>query len=126
MNKTLRVVVITAIALVLVVCSFGGGLAAGRLIPALRQTDSTGILPLPSGTGSGDTGTPADLQTLFGPFWQAWQLVHQNYVDQPLDDTLLMQGAIRGMMDALGDPHSGYWTPAETTSVLSFPPKVIT
>jgi carboxyl-terminal processing protease len=26
-----------------------------------------------------------------------------------------VEGAIRGMMDALGDPHSGYWSPQETS-----------
>jgi carboxyl-terminal processing protease len=55
------------------------------------------------------------LQSQFAPFWQAWDLVHQNYVDQPVDNTKLVQGAIRGMLDALGDPHTGYWTPQETT-----------
>jgi carboxyl-terminal processing protease len=63
-------------------------------------------------------GTPADLQAQFAPFWQAWDLVHQNYVDQPVDDTKLVQGAIRGLMDALGDPHTGYWTPQQTTDAV--------
>ena len=58
---------------------------------------------------AGDT----DLQDLFVPFWQAWDLVHAEYVDQPVDDTLLMQGAISGMMDSLGDPHTSYMNPDE-------------
>jgi carboxyl-terminal processing protease len=53
------------------------------------------------------------LEQLFGPFWQAWSLVHDKYVDQPLDDTLLMQGAIRGLIDALDDPNSSYMDPSE-------------
>jgi carboxyl-terminal processing protease len=52
-----------------------------------------------------------DLQNLFKPFWEAWQLIHTQYVDQPVNDTLLMQGAIRGMLDALGDPHTSYMDP---------------
>ena len=48
---------------------------------------------------------------LFAAFWQAWQLVHENYVDQPLDDEALMRGAIKGMMEALGDQHSVYMDP---------------
>jgi carboxyl-terminal processing protease len=39
--------------------------------------------------------------------------VHRDFVDQPLDDQKLMQGAIRGMMEALGDPHSSYMNPDE-------------
>jgi carboxyl-terminal processing protease len=111
-NKTLRSVLIIVVALVLVVCSFGGGFAVGHFLPASSQ-------PLLSSTPTdtavaGDTVTPVDLQTTFTPFWEAWNLVHQNYVDQPVDDTKMLQGAIRGMLDSLGDPHSGYWTPQET------------
>jgi carboxyl-terminal processing protease len=48
---------------------------------------------------------------LFRPFWQAWNIMHDEFVDQPVDDTLMMQGAIRGMIEALGDDHSGYMDP---------------
>jgi carboxyl-terminal processing protease len=60
---------------------------------------------------SGDT--PADLEDLFAPFWETWDLVHEDYVDQPLDDTELMRGAISGMLAALGDAHTTYMTPDE-------------
>ena len=111
-NKTLRSVLIVFVAIVLVVCAFGGGFVGGNFFPALKPV----FVPTPPATpGDNQGGTPTDLQSQFAPFWQAWDLVHQNYVDQPVDDTKLVQGAIRGMMDALGDPHSGYWTPQETT-----------
>jgi carboxyl-terminal processing protease len=57
---------------------------------------------------------------LFQPFWEAWNIVHDDYVDQPVDDLLLMQGAIRGMMEALGDEHSSYMDPEtyETASSI--------
>jgi carboxyl-terminal processing protease len=48
---------------------------------------------------------------LFAPFWEAWNIVHQQFVDQPIDDQVLMQGAIRGMMDALGDQQTFYMEP---------------
>jgi carboxyl-terminal processing protease len=107
-NKTLRSILIGVVMFVLVVCAFGGGIAATNLIPSLRipQTAS------PSITNSDQTSS-TDLNTLFAPFWQAWELVHQNYLVQPLDDTALMQGAIRGMMQALGDQHSSYMDPQE-------------
>ena len=57
------------------------------------------------------TATPQNLQTLFKPFWEAWQIIHDQYVDQPVDDTKLMQGAINGMMQSLGDAHSTYMDP---------------
>lgn len=54
-----------------------------------------------------------DLDKLFAPFWQAWKLVHDQYVDQPVDDVVLMRGALEGMMNALGDENSSYISPDE-------------
>jgi carboxyl-terminal processing protease len=113
-NKALRVVLVAFIAIVLVVCSFGGGFAAGHFLPMV-----TGSNQIVSSSGNpGDAtnnqgGTPTDLTSLFAPFWEAWKIVHRDYVDQPLNDSALMQGAISGMMQSLGDPHSTYMTPTE-------------
>jgi carboxyl-terminal processing protease len=60
-----------------------------------------------------NSATPADLQGLFQPFWEAWDIVHEQYVDQPVDDRALMQGAIRGMLEALGDEHTSFMDPDE-------------
>jgi carboxyl-terminal processing protease len=57
--------------------------------------------------------SPDEMQTLFEPYWQAWDILHNYYVEQPLDDTTLMQGSIRGLVDSLGDPHSSYMDPIE-------------
>jgi carboxyl-terminal processing protease len=111
-NKTLRSVLIIFLSVVLVVCLFGSGFVVGNFVPALKPVS---VPTLPATPDANQGGTPADLQSQFAPFWQAWDLVHQNYVDQPVDNTKLVQGAIRGMLDALGDPHTGYWTPQETT-----------
>lgn len=108
MSKTLRTVLIVVVALVLVVCSFGGGLVVGHFVPLPASLVSNA----PTQTSGGNQGgTPADLQTLFAPFWEAWTIIHQQYVDQPVDNTKLMQGAINGMMQSLGDPHSTYMDP---------------
>src|SRR5262249_52557982 len=44
-------------------------------------------------------------------------LVHGQYVD-PIDDDALMQGAITGMMSALGDPHTAYMDPKLYNSLV--------
>jgi carboxyl-terminal processing protease len=67
-------------------------------------------LPLPGGS-SNQASQPANVEELFVPFWQAWDLVHEQYVDQPLDDEALMRGAITGMLEALGDAHTSYLNP---------------
>lgn len=55
----------------------------------------------------------AAFDELFQPFYQAWNIVHEQYLEQPVDDVALLQGAIKGMMDSLGDPYTAYMTPDE-------------
>ncbi len=117
-NKTLRTALLIFVGLVLISCAFGGGLAAGRYLPVSQQPVNMEVsnpdTPVTVSTPAGaEDATPSDLQTLFEPFWEVWSIVHQQYVDQPVDDLLLMRGAIRGMVDALGDQHSGYLDPQQ-------------
>ncbi len=112
-NKVVQVILVLFLAGILVSGSFAGGFIAGQILPV-----GNSVLPLlqPTATIVVDTTqgeTPQDLQTLFKPFWESWQIVHDSYVDQPLDDTSLMRGAITGMMESLGDKHSGYMDPQE-------------
>ena len=58
----------------------------------------------------GRSGTAAASDKL-APFNEAWDIIHAKYVDQPVDDTKLVQGAINGMMQSLGDEHSTYMSP---------------
>jgi carboxyl-terminal processing protease len=91
-------------------------IAAGLMLWALLASAcSTGFA---LGNRSAATPTPPPVSEisnqnseLFAAFWQAWQLVHDKYVDQPVDDTALMRGAIKGMLEALGDEHSAYMDP---------------
>jgi carboxyl-terminal processing protease len=53
------------------------------------------------------------LNTLFKPFKQTWDIVHDQYLNQPVDNTKLVRGAIRGMMESLDDPFSSYLDPDE-------------
>jgi carboxyl-terminal processing protease len=52
---------------------------------------------------------PANTDERFVPFWDMWNLIHQKYNN--LDDTALMEGALRGMMQSLGDPNTDYMDP---------------
>jgi carboxyl-terminal processing protease len=116
-NKFVRCSVIAVVVVILLAGTFAGGFATGYLS---KQAGATAPLigqpasPAP-GTDTtpadGNSATPENLQTLFKPFWQSWDIIHENYVDQPVDDTKLMQGAIRGMIESLGDQHSSYMDP---------------
>jgi carboxyl-terminal processing protease len=112
-NKVVRVVLVVFLAGILVAGSFSGGFIAGHYV-TVGSTVLPDMLSVPTATIDSSQGnTPQDLQTLFKPFWETWQILHDNYVDQPLDDTALMRGAISGMMQSLGDEHSSYMNPQE-------------
>lgn len=81
----------------LVTIIFVSGFVAGSLHPAAPVVAAPAKPPVSDET----------IQ-LFTPFWEAWNLMHRSYVD-PLDDDALMQGAISGMMQAVGDRHTNYF-----------------
>src|SRR6266566_3022734 len=58
---------------------------------------------------------PARLSKTFAPFWEAWDKVDKYFVDrEKVNDERMTQGAIRGMLDALGDRgHTSYLTKEE-------------
>ena len=47
---------------------------------------------------------------------QVWEVIHNQYLNQPIDDEILLHGAIRGMMESLDDPYSAYMSPEEFRS----------
>src|SRR5215216_221018 len=112
-NNTIKIILGAFIGLILLAGAFSGGFIVGHLMPA------TGGLPVLSDFIPGAPGvqleqqaaTPDELETLFVPFWEAWNIVHEQFVEQPVEDDVLMQGAIRGMMDALGDQQTFYMEP---------------
>ena len=107
-SKILRIGLITLLIGLFGVGLFGAGFVTGHRM-ALSGAFTTG-LPLlggPAETQLESGGTPAGLADTFAPFWEAWDLVHEHYVDQPVDDRALMYGAIKGMLQALGDRHTG-------------------
>ena len=115
MNKTFATIAGAFVAMILLAGAFSGGFIVGHLSPARGQLPVINDLN-PFNTNTDPTSeqqaaTPGELQTLFVPFWEAWNIVHEQFVDQPVDDTVLMQGAIRGMMEALGDDYTYYMEP---------------
>jgi carboxyl-terminal processing protease len=63
-------------------------------------------------------GTPAGEADAFQPFWDAYRAVSERYAGGSVDRTTLIQGAIKGMIAALGDPYSMYLTSAEYKASL--------
>ena len=113
MNKTLKYIFAVLVVIVLVLGSFAGGFVTGHLLPfaGIPGFSQPVVSAPPTTSPEQQAATPAEFQSLFAPFWESWTLVHENYVDQPVDDVALMRGAINGMMQALGDEHSSYMDP---------------
>ena len=94
-----------------------------KIISAVIVIGFVGVLALSAGIILGSSGLigfsgyqnannqPND----FSIFWQAWNYVHANFVDQDaLDPQQLTYGAIRGMVQALGDEgHTSFLTREE-------------
>jgi len=57
-----------------------------------------------------EPGTPVSESEAFQPFWDAYHTITERYAGGEVDRTGLIQGAIRGMIAALGDPYSSYLT----------------
>ena len=53
-------------------------------------------------------GTPGGERAAFVPFWDAYRAVTEQYAGGSVDRKVVIEGAIRGMIDALGDPFSSY------------------
>ena len=112
MNKTGKITLYTLLGIFVIALAFTGGFAAGYASPhegALPSALSAVLRIAPTTQGAPST----DVATLFKPFWQAWDLVHAQFVSQPVDNTKLMQGALSGMMQSLGDPYTAYMSPEE-------------
>lgn len=101
-----RILIVVVIVFALTSTAFGAGLVLGGVGLA-------GVLPIPEGAWAADGSASGDAD--FDTFWQAWDLVQEHFVDrEALDETMLEYGAIRGMIEALGDEgHTTFLTPDE-------------
>ena len=65
-----------------------------------------------------DPGTPASQDTAFQPFWDTYHTIEDRYAGSSVDQTTVIQGAIRGMIGSLDDPFSAYMTSDEYRASL--------
>jgi len=121
MRRWIQPLIASCLAILLVLIVFLSGAAVGATVPAVQEVGRSLLTTvLPTSPSAGGTpspgapgGTPISREVLFAPFWEVWDIVHHDFVDQPVDNTSLMRGAIRGMLDALGDEHTAYMDPDE-------------
>jgi carboxyl-terminal processing protease len=117
-NRTIIILLGLVLAIVLIAGSFSGGFLLGSAFGPSLSTAPTGEEP--SEVTEGVNGSPdAATQELFKTFWESWDIIHQFYVNQPVDDQALMRGAIQGMIDSLEDPYSSYLTPDDYSDMVA-------
>jgi carboxyl-terminal processing protease len=100
------------IALVLALGSFSTGLYFGG------KTKGAGA---GAGSVTNKNATPsyADKNIDFSQFWDIWNLIKSDYLRQPVNETELYYGALKGIVAALKDPYSIYFDPDEAKSFAS-------
>ena len=92
------------VAIVLIAVLSGGALFASGYLLGQRQ--------------AAQPGTPADAEAAFQPFWDVYAAIRDRYALGPVDQKTLIEGAIKGMVSAVGDPYSTYLTAEEFRSTL--------
>jgi carboxyl-terminal processing protease len=97
----------------LVLAIFVAGVALGRMTPGSTAAGASGSPDAAAGVAGATL--PPDAPADFDVFWQALQLIRNNYVRSgDVTDEQLTWGAIRGMVDALGDTgHTRFLSPDE-------------
>lgn len=98
------------IVLLLIFVAFVVGLLSGRQSYKV-VTDST--VTEPDGKVYNKKVEPEFLakDVNFRLFWDAWKIIEDNYVKQPVSESKLFYGAIAGSVAALGDPHTIFFDP---------------
>ena len=117
MKKSTWVIIGILGGLFIIVSSFTAGTVVGNLLlPRINsnwfnQSSETPHPEYTTGDSNGGSSIPGSTDELFIPFWETWDIVHDQFIDQPVDDLSLMRGAISGMLDSLGDQHTSYMDP---------------
>jgi len=99
-SKTLKFGFISLVFLLFVTVIFSSGFLIGRFSIIINKQSFL-------------NSSKPELAELLKPFFEAWDLVHEKFINQPINDIDLMRGSIRGMVKGLGDPNSSYMDPDE-------------
>ena len=102
-----------------VLLAFSVGVYAG-VTERLQNTVSAAQVTIPGTTitlqGGSDGSAPSDVD--FSKFWQAWNLLQDNFVQTHASGTIptyqeRVYGAITGLTDSYGDPHTVFLPPSD-------------
>jgi carboxyl-terminal processing protease len=114
MKRLVKILAIIFLVGVIVVGSFGAGMAFYAKIygPALASS-ATAALPFPAVTESSGQSemTDENIPPEFATFWEAWSFLNEEFYGEIPPDNERVYGAIRGMVASFGDQHTGFIDP---------------
>ena len=109
-----NIVVTTLLAMLACGMAFVSGYLFGRSEPAHGPLSFLDVLQPSTARATEDGVLNSDEQQRFKVFWEAWQVVERDFYDKTqVDHQKLIYGAIKGMVDAVGDPYTVYQTPSQ-------------
>ena len=102
------------------VAAFGMAFVSGYLFGRSDAGPASGPLAAlerlaPVAAGASEASVLSDdEQKRFQVFWEAWRVVERDFYNKPgIDHQKMIYGAIKGMVDAVGDPYTVYQTPTQ-------------
>ncbi len=94
--------------------AFISGYLFGRAEPSNGPLAFLDVLQPATARATEDGVLTSDEQQRFKVFWETWQIVERDFYDKgQVDHQKLIYGAIKGMVDAVGDPYTVYQTPSQ-------------
>ena len=69
-------------------------------------------------TGLAPPGEASEVEA-WQPFWSAYTFIRDRYPLEPIERNTLIEGAIRGMVESVGDPYSSYLSPEDFQGTLN-------
>ncbi len=107
MKAIARILLMLVVAVLIVGGAFFFGFAVSRAVVQ-------GNAPAPvtaSANAPLSNDTPPEFKQDMPVFWEAWQIINNNFYKQPIDQEKMTYGAVGGMVDSLGDVHTAFVDP---------------
>ena len=98
----------------------GWPLAVAMVLVAVMAGGALFLSGYTVGRDQGRTpGSSVTEQQAWKPFWDIYDAIQKRYPLGPVDRTTLVEGAIRGMVQSVGDPYSSYLSPEDFQGTIN-------
>lgn len=114
-RKQIDATLAAALGLVVFIMGIGVGLGLSEISNPYSTLDyDSAAARIEQNRNTDHTGSAVD----FDQFWAVWDAIQERYVDQPVDETQLLYGAIEGLVNGVNDPYSVYFDPTASAEFL--------